>query len=100
MPATNIKKYKELADILGSLLVKSNLDDETKDLILESADKLPEHAAYKLMRILQGEQKELEAAAFDIGLFLQEQDKNWAKTKEEQQNTANAIANKWLLKLS
>ena len=86
--------------MLGSLLAKSNLDEETKDLILEKADQLSEHAAYKLIRILQGEQKELEVAAFDIGLFLQEQDQNWAKTKEEQGNVASTIANKLLLKLS
>ena len=96
--ATLTKKHKELANKLGQLLAKSNLDDETKDLVLEKAGELSEQSVYKLVRVLQGEQKDLDVVAFDINLFLREQDENWSKTKEEQKNAASVIANTWLMK--
>lgn len=94
------KTKQQLADRLGDLLAKSVLDDQSKNLILESADKMPEYALYKLLEVLEGEQKEFDMASFDIDLFLKDQDKNWAKTKEEQENVAKVIANNWLMKLS
>ena len=96
----NTKKHDELADVLGRLLAESNLDDETKELILDKAGELPEHAIYKLIQVLQGEQRGLGSLAFDLDLFLSEQNKNWAKVREEQKNAAAVIANKWLANLS
>lgn len=94
------KTKQQLADKLGALLAKSVLDDATKEIILNSADKLPEHALYKLLSVLGGEQKELDLASFDLDLFLKDQDKNWAQAKEEQQKAAETVASKWAVKLS
>lgn len=93
------KTKQQLADKLGELLAKSVFDDETKNIILENADKLSEHALYKLLSVLEGEQKELDLASFDLDLFLKDQDQNWSQTKEEQQKAAETIANKWAVKL-
>lgn len=94
------KTQKQLAERLGELLAKSVLDDKTKSLILDNADKMPEHSLYKLLAVLEGEQKELVLTSFDLDLFLKDQDRNWSKTKEEQQKMAAAIADKWVAKLS
>lgn len=93
------KTKKQLAERLGELLAKSVLDDETKKLIIENTDKMPEYALYKLLNVLENEQEELDLASFDLDLFLKDQDENWAKTAEEQKKAAEAIANKWAVKL-
>ena len=94
-----IKTHQQLADKLGELLAKSVLGDSAKQMILENADKLPEHALFKLLGVLEGEQKELDLASFDLDLFLKDQDKNWSQAKEEQQKAAETIANTWATKL-
>ena len=93
------KTHQQLADRLGELLAKSVLDDATKQVILESADKLPEQSLYKLLRVLEGEQKEFDLASFDLDLFLADQDKNWSQTAEDQKKAAQTIADKWATKL-
>ncbi len=93
------KTKKQLAEKLGELLAKSVLDDETRNIILDNADKLPEHALYKLLAVLGNEQEEFVLASFDINLFLKDQDVNWSKTVEEQKKAAGIIANKWAVKL-
>ena len=93
------KTHQQLADRLGELLAKSVFDDETKLIILENADKLPEQALYKLLSVLEGEQNEFDLASFDLDLFLKDQDQNWANAIEEQQKAAEVIANKWATKL-
>ena len=94
---TKIKQ--QLAERLGELLAKSVFDDETKNIILENADKLPEYALLKLLNILENEQGELDLASFDLDLFLKNQDINWAETNEEQKKAAETVASKWALKL-
>ncbi|MDP3792494.1 MAG: hypothetical protein Q8Q89_02065 [bacterium] len=94
------KTKQQLADRLGELLAKSVFDDETKEIILNSADKMPEHSLYKLLAVLEGEQKEFDLASFDLDLFLKDQDQNWSKTREEQKKAAETVANKWAIKLS
>ncbi|OGN07383.1 MAG: hypothetical protein A3B86_01380 [Candidatus Yanofskybacteria bacterium RIFCSPHIGHO2_02_FULL_38_22b] len=93
------KTKQQLADKLGELLAKSVFDDETKNIILENIDKIPEHSLYKLLAVLEGEQKEFDLASFDLDLFLKDQDQNWATTKEEQKKAAETVANKWAVKL-
>ena len=93
------KPQKQLAEKLGKLLAQSALDDGTKSLILENADKMLEHSLYKLLAVLEGEQKELSLVSFDLDLFLKDQDSIWAKTRKEQQKMADALAGKWAAKL-
>src|SRR3989344_5952390 len=93
------KTKQQLAEKLGQLLANSVFDDETKNIILENADKLPEYSLYKLLNLLENEQGELDLASFDLDLFLKDQDANWAKTAEEQKKAAEVIANKWAVKL-
>lgn len=92
-------KTQQLADRLGELLAKSIFDDETKNIILENADKMSEQSLYKLLELLESEQEELDLASFDLDSFLKDQDKNWSQAKEEQQKAAETIANKWVIKL-
>lgn len=93
------KTQKQLADRIGGLLAESNMDEETRNLILKRAGDLPEFSLYKLLEMLEGEQKKLNEFKVDIDAFLAEQDQNWAQTKDEQKAMAGAIANKWAAKL-
>src|SRR3989338_5979843 len=94
------KTKQQLAEKLGQLLAKSVFDDQTKNIILENADKLQEYALFKLLNVLENEKGEFDLASFDLDLFLKDQDANWAKTAEEQKKAAETIANKWAVKLA
>lgn len=90
---------RQLADRIGELLAESPLDEEIKSLLLDNMEKIPEHLLFKLKDALEIEQEGLENIAFEIELFLKEQDDNWEKTKEDQQKTADTIIDAWAEKL-
>ena len=45
------------------------------------------------------EQEALEETAFEIKMFLKEQEGKWKKLSEEQQKAADTVANAWAEKL-
>ncbi|OGN08813.1 MAG: hypothetical protein A3J46_06470 [Candidatus Yanofskybacteria bacterium RIFCSPHIGHO2_02_FULL_41_11] len=90
---------QQLADRLGELLAESTLDNEIKSLFLEKIESIPEHLLFRLKDALEMEQAEVENIAFEIEMFLKEQDVNWKNTVEEQKKAANTIADAWVEKL-
>jgi len=90
---------QKLADRIGELLAESPLDDEIKNSLLEKMEQIPERLLFRLKDALEREKEDLEAIAFDIDLFLKDQDKNWQKVEEEQKKTADAVVDKWVEKL-
>ena len=93
------KIQKQLADRIGELLAESNMDEESKMILLERAGEMPEFSLYKLLELLEGEKKKITDFKVDLDTFLAEQEENWSKTKEEQKKAADTIANKWAVKL-
>lgn len=94
------KTQKEISEKLGSLLAESPLDEEIKLAIMNHLDKMPEDMVFKLIDALEMESAELDRIIFEMNLFLKEQEATWKKVEEEQQGMADAIANKWVTKLS
>ena len=90
---------QQIADRVGELLAESPLDEEVKEVLLEGIDKLPEELLFKLLGVLENEKEALEKVAFEVKLFLKEQDANWEQTEKDQQKAADAIADAWLEKL-
>ncbi len=90
---------QQLADKIGELLAESPLDDEIKNLLLEKMEYIPENLLFKLKDALEKEKEELEATAFDIGIFLKDQDKNWQAVAQEQKKAATELTDKWVEKL-
>ncbi len=90
---------QQLADRIGELLAESALDDELKNLFLEKMEQIPERLLFRLKDALEMEQSEVENIAFEIEIFLKEQDANWKNIVEEQKKTANTIADAWAEKL-
>lgn len=90
---------QQVADRVGELLAESPLDDEIKEVLLGGIDKLPKDLLFKLLDVLENEREELETVAFDVKLFLKEQNNNWEQTTKDQQKTADAIVDVWAEKL-
>ena len=90
---------EQIADRVGELLAESPLDEEVKDVLLEGIDKLPKELLFKLLDVLENERESLEKVAFEIKLFLKEQDANWEQTAEDQQKAADAITDAWAEKM-
>jgi len=93
------KAQEQIADKVGKLLAESPLDEEVKGVLLEGIDKLPKELLFKLLDVLENEKEGLEKLAFEVKLFLKEQDANWEQTAKEQQKAADVIADAWLDKL-
>ena len=94
------KTQKETAEKLGWLLAESPLDEKIKSAILTHLDKMPRNMVFKLVYALEAESKELDRIVFEMDLFLKEPEGTWKKVEKEQEGMANAIANKWVTKLS
>ena len=90
---------QQVADRVGELLAESPLDEEIKQVLLDGMDKLPEHLIFKLLDVLENEREQLETVAFEVELFLKEQNKNWEQTASEQQKSADAVVDAWAEKL-
>lgn len=93
------KAQEQIADKVGELLAESPLDEEVKEVLLEGIDRLPKELLFKLLDALENEKEGLEKLAFEVKLFLKEQDANWEQTAREQQKVADTIADVWLEKL-
>ncbi len=93
------KAQQKLADAIGELLAQSPLDDEIKNRLLAKMEEIPENLLFQLKDALEKEKEELEAVAFDIDIFLKDQDKSWQGVVEEQKKVAGAVTNKWVEKL-
>lgn len=90
---------QQLADSIGELLAQSPLDDEIKNRLLEKMEEIPESLLFRLKDALEREKEELETVAFDISMFLKDQDKDWQKVVEEQKKVATEVTDKWVEKL-
>ena len=90
---------QQVADRIGELLAESPLDEEIKQVLLDGVDQLPAYLLFKLLDVLENEREQLETVAFEIELFLKEQNKNWEQTEKEQQKAADTIADAWVEKL-
>jgi mannitol-1-phosphate/altronate dehydrogenase len=90
---------QQIADRVGELLAESPLDEEVKEVLLEGIDKLPKELLFKLLDVLENERESLEKVAFEVKLFLKEQDANWEQTARDQQEAADTIADAWAEKL-
>ncbi len=91
---------QQLADKIGELLAESPLDDEIKNSLLSKMEDIPEHLLFRLKDALEVEKEELEAVAFDVDMFLRDQDKEWQKVAQDQKTVAGNITDKWADKLS
>lgn len=80
-------------------MAESPLDEEIKEILLEGLDKLPADLLFKLLDILENEREELEKVAFEVKLFLKDQENNWKQTAEDQQKAADTIVDAWAEKL-
>lgn len=90
---------QNLADRMGELLAESLMDEELKNLLLENMEKIPEQLLFKLKDALEMDQQEAENTAFEIELFLKEQDDSWKKVAEDQKKMADTLADAWVEKL-
>jgi len=90
---------QKLADSIGELLAQSPLDDEIKNRLLEKMEDIPEHLLFRLKDSLEKEREELETVAFDIDIFLKDQDKDWQKVVEDQKKIAGEVVDRWAEKL-
>lgn len=90
---------QKLADSIGELLSQSPLDDEIKSRLLEKMEDIPEHLLFRLKDALEKEKEELETVAFDIEMFLKDQDKDWQEVAEDQKKVAGEVVDKWVEKL-
>ena len=90
---------QQLADKIGELLAQSPLDDEIKNRLLEKMEEIPENLLFRLQDALEREKEELETVAFDIDMFLKDQDKEWQGVVEDQKKVAGELTDKWVEKL-
>ncbi|OGM99283.1 MAG: hypothetical protein A2915_02550 [Candidatus Yanofskybacteria bacterium RIFCSPLOWO2_01_FULL_41_34] len=90
---------QQLADTIGELLAQSPLDDEIKNRLLEKMEEIPENLLFRLQDALEREKEELETVAFDIDMFLKDQEKNWQGVVEDQKRIAGEVTDKWVEKL-
>lgn len=93
------KAQEQIAEKVGKLLAESPLDEDVKKVLLEGIDRLPKELLFKLWDSLENEKEGLEKLAFEVRLFLKEQDANWEQTASEQKKTADIIADVWFEKL-
>lgn len=93
------KAQEQIAEKVGKLLAESPLDEDVKKVLLEGIDRLPKELLFKLWDSLENEKEGLEKLAFEVRLFLKEQDANWDQTASEQKKTADIIADVWFEKL-
>ena len=84
----------QLAEKIGQLLAQSPLDDKIKSALLEKMDEIPEPLLFKLLDALEMENDDLERTAFEIDLYLREQDEAWKKVTEEQEKIASEAVQK------
>ena len=84
----------QLAEKIGQLLAQSPLDDKIKSALLEKMDEIPEPLLFKLLDALEMENDDLERTAFEIDLYLREQDEAWKKVTEEQKKIASEAVQK------
>ena len=89
----------QLAEKIGKLLAESPLDESIKSSLLGKMEQIPESLLFKLLDALELENEELEKTAFEIDLFLKEQDKDWKKVVEEQKKVAVDLTDQWVEKL-
>lgn len=89
---------QKLADSIGELLAQSPLDDEIKNRLLEKMEDIPESLLFKLRDALEREKEELETVAFDIDMFLKDQDKDWQGVVQDQRKVAGDTTDKWVEK--
>src|SRR3989338_4975684 len=90
---------QQLADKIGELLAQSPLDDEIKNRLLEKMEEITENLLFRLKDALEKEKEELEGIAFDIDIFLKDQDKDWQAVVQDQKKVAGEVADKWVEKL-
>jgi len=90
---------QQLADKIGELLAQSPLDDEIKNRLLEKMEEIPENLLFRLKDALEKEKEELEGIAFDIDIFLKDQNKDWQGVVQNQKKVAGEVADKWVEKL-
>jgi len=90
---------QQLADKIGELLAQSPLDDEIKNRLLDKMEDIPENLLFRLKDALEKEKDDLEAVAFDIDIFLKDQDKDWQGVVQDQKNAAGEVVDKWVEKL-
>ena len=84
----------QLAEKIGQLLAQSPLDDKIKSALLEKMDEIPEPLLFKLLDALEMENDDLERTAFEIDLYLREQDEAWKEVTEEQKKIASEAVQK------
>jgi len=89
----------QLAEKIGKLLAESPLDEKIKSALLEKIGDIPEPLLFKLLDALKMENDDLERTAFDIDIFLKDQDKDWQKVVEDQKKVAGEVVDKWAEKL-
>jgi hypothetical protein len=58
---------------------------------LGGLEKIPEHLLFRLKDALEMEQDELEHVAFEIKMFLKDQNAGWGKLVEEQKKAADTL---------
>lgn len=90
---------QEIAEKIGSLLAQSPLEDELKELVLDSIDKLPDYMIVELMQALESESEKLDQVVTDIELFLKDRDSQWDQLAEDQKAAANSIIDKYEKKI-
>ncbi len=90
---------KQMADRIAHLLAESPLDDEIKQTILDGMDKLPEHLIFKLKDALEAEREELKSVAFEVDMFLKDQEKDWQALEKVQKQTAEKLVDKYAQKI-
>lgn len=90
---------QQLAGRIGELLAESPIDEELKNLLLDSMEKIPERLLFKLKDALEMEQEELENIIFDIQIFLKDQNAGWDKLAQEQNKAVDTLVDVWAEKL-
>lgn len=91
---------QQLAGRIGELLAESPIDEELKNLLLDSMEKIPERLLFKLKDALEMEQEELENIIFDIQIFLKDQSVGWDKLAQEQKRAADTLVDAWAEKIN
>jgi len=82
---------KEIAERLAELLVKSTLDEDLKEHIIEKIDQVPEEMVSRLLEVLEEENDQLEAMAAKIDKYLTDQEAGWTDIEEEQRKLAEKL---------
>lgn len=95
----NAKIQKEVQERLARLLAESPLNNQLKEALLGSLDKIPDYYVFDLIDALEKERIGLEKIALDIKLFLEQQDEDWKKVEEKQGQVADEIIDEELKKL-